>query len=65
MNATEVADGVFRLGINDDRRTALESRQRLDELDADTVLFGHGEPWTDGLRNALTVVRERSASPGP
>ena len=43
--------GLHRL--NDDREIALASLDRLDPIDAEVVLFGHGEPWTGGLRQAL------------
>lgn len=35
--------------------TALD---RLDELAAEVVLLGHGDPWHDGLGRALEVARE-------
>jgi glyoxylase-like metal-dependent hydrolase (beta-lactamase superfamily II) len=49
--------GLHRL--NDDREVALGSLNRFDGVAADTVLFAHGEPWTDGLAPALQIVRER------
>jgi hypothetical protein len=48
--------GLHRL--NDDRETALTSLARLDPIDANVVLFGHGEPWTEGLARALGIARE-------
>jgi glyoxylase-like metal-dependent hydrolase (beta-lactamase superfamily II) len=36
---------------------ALESLAKLEELHADTVLFGHGEPWTQGPRLAVERAR--------
>jgi glyoxylase-like metal-dependent hydrolase (beta-lactamase superfamily II) len=45
--------------FNEDRERALDSLRRLDELDADVVLFGHGDPWTGGLQRALELVRQR------
>ena len=56
--------GLGQHRFNDDRRAALASLDRLNEFDAETVLFGHGEPWTGGLGEALTVVRERSLAAG-
>jgi glyoxylase-like metal-dependent hydrolase (beta-lactamase superfamily II) len=41
--------GVF----NTDRSRAVESLQRLAELDVETVLFGHGDPITHGAAAAL------------
>jgi glyoxylase-like metal-dependent hydrolase (beta-lactamase superfamily II) len=47
--------GLHRL--NDDRETALASLARLDPIDANVVLFGHGAPWTDGLPRAFEIAR--------
>jgi len=47
--------GLHRL--NDDRAIALASLARLDPIDAEIVLFGHGDPWTGGLRQALEIAR--------
>jgi glyoxylase-like metal-dependent hydrolase (beta-lactamase superfamily II) len=47
--------GLHRL--NDDREMALTSLTRLDAIDAQVVLFGHGDPWTDGLGRALEMAR--------
>ena len=44
--------------FNADVRRAYESLIRLDGVDARLVLPGHGAPWTNGLRDALTRVRE-------
>ena len=46
--------------FNEDRERALASLDRLDGVDAGTVLFGHGDPWTEGLPRALEVVRSRA-----
>jgi glyoxylase-like metal-dependent hydrolase (beta-lactamase superfamily II) len=43
--------------FNEDRNSALRSLGRLDALAADTVLFGHGDPWLRGLRSALDAAR--------
>jgi glyoxylase-like metal-dependent hydrolase (beta-lactamase superfamily II) len=48
--------GLHRL--NDDREMALASLAHLDPVDAKVVLFGHGDPWTDGLPRALEIARE-------
>ncbi len=47
---------------NVDPDQALASLDRLDELDAQTVLVGHGEPWTDGIRSAVAHARERAGA---
>jgi glyoxylase-like metal-dependent hydrolase (beta-lactamase superfamily II) len=56
----DYASGESGLGqhrFNEDRERAFGSLARLDELDADVVLFGHGDPWTRGSRSALEIVR--------
>jgi glyoxylase-like metal-dependent hydrolase (beta-lactamase superfamily II) len=53
--------GVGLHRLNDDRDIALASLARLDPIDAKVVLFGHGDPWTDGLRRALEITRETAA----
>lgn len=61
----DYAAGVPGLGqhrFNNDRHLALASLDRLDRFDAQVVLFGHGEPWTDGSRRAVEVVRTREAA---
>jgi glyoxylase-like metal-dependent hydrolase (beta-lactamase superfamily II) len=42
------------------REQALASLDRLEPLDADIVLVGHGEPWTGGIRAAVQQARERA-----
>ncbi len=42
-----------------DFRQAYDSLARLDGVDAQFVLPGHGEPWTAGLPAALEAVRRR------
>ena len=39
----------------------LDSLTKIEKLDAQTVHFGHGEPWTDGVSSAV----ERARSTGP
>jgi len=41
------------------RREALTSLARLENLDADVVLPGHGPAWTQGIGAAVAAVRER------
>jgi glyoxylase-like metal-dependent hydrolase (beta-lactamase superfamily II) len=38
--------------------TMLDSLSKLETLDVDTLLFGHGEPWTQGVAEAMRRVRE-------
>ena len=37
---------------------ALESLERLDDIEADIVLPGHGQPWTGGVSEAIRLIRE-------
>lgn len=39
--------------LNVDNRAALESLAALERLDAETVLFGHGDPWRANLAAAV------------
>jgi glyoxylase-like metal-dependent hydrolase (beta-lactamase superfamily II) len=62
----DYVSGSRRIGLhrlNDDREMALASLARLDPIDADVVLFGHGDPWTGGLRRALEIARETAPIP--
>ena len=36
----------------------LDSLTRIEELDTPTLLFGHGEPWTEGAATAVERARE-------
>jgi glyoxylase-like metal-dependent hydrolase (beta-lactamase superfamily II) len=54
------ASGVKLHRFNEDRDGAAASLQRLEGLDAETVLFGHGDPWTRGVNRATELARERS-----
>ena len=38
---------------------SLASLKALERLDAPLTLFGHGEPWTEGLSKAVEHARER------
>jgi glyoxylase-like metal-dependent hydrolase (beta-lactamase superfamily II) len=41
-----------------DSRAALAALDRLDELTADLLLPGHGEPFTEGVRTATQQARQ-------
>jgi len=45
--------------LNEDHRQALASLDAIAELDADTdrLLFGHGDPWRQGARQAVASAR--------
>jgi glyoxylase-like metal-dependent hydrolase (beta-lactamase superfamily II) len=47
--------------LNWSTERAIASLGALEALDAGTVLFGHGEPWTRGI--AAAVARAREAGP--
>ncbi len=50
--------GLRQHRFNDDRGRALASLDRLEGFDAEVVLFGHGDPWTEGSRRAIEIVKE-------
>jgi glyoxylase-like metal-dependent hydrolase (beta-lactamase superfamily II) len=56
--------GLGQHRFNEDRELALASLDQLGRFEAETVLFGHGDPWTQGSRKALDLVREQSSTPG-
>ena len=43
--------------FNASSEQALESLSRLEGIDAQVVLFGHGEPWTQGVDAAVSAAR--------
>ncbi|HEY3191951.1 MAG TPA: MBL fold metallo-hydrolase [Solirubrobacterales bacterium] len=49
--------GIGLHPLNDDREIALSSLDRLDQVDAETVVVAHGDPWTQGLRRAIEIIR--------
>jgi glyoxylase-like metal-dependent hydrolase (beta-lactamase superfamily II) len=53
---------IMPSGFNISSAQALESLSNLENLDADVVLFGHGEPWTDGPAAAVARARELGPS---
>ncbi|HWO93814.1 MAG TPA: MBL fold metallo-hydrolase [Dehalococcoidia bacterium] len=44
-----------------DSKLALESLRRLEGVEADLVLPGHGEPWSGGVEAAVTEARRRGS----
>ena len=44
--------------VNEDNAACLRSLARFEELEADVVLFGHGEAWFDGPARAARVATE-------
>ena len=43
--------------VNESSADAMESLTRLEGLPAQTVLTGHGEPWTGSVRSAVEIAR--------
>jgi glyoxylase-like metal-dependent hydrolase (beta-lactamase superfamily II) len=52
---------LMRPGFNMSNKTALESLSRYEDLEADLLLSGHGEPWTGGPAAAIAQVRAGAA----
>jgi glyoxylase-like metal-dependent hydrolase (beta-lactamase superfamily II) len=52
---------VMASGFNVSSAQALASLDRIAELDAGVLLFGHGDPWREGA--AAAVERARAAGP--
>ena len=44
-------------GLNQDSEQALRSLDRLASVPADVLLPGHGDPWTDGVAEAVRLAR--------
>lgn len=49
--------GVRLHRFNEDRERALGSLDRLADVEAETILFGHGDPWSQGARRAIEQAR--------
>jgi len=56
-----VGPQIAPAGLNLSSDRAMQSLARLEHLGAETVLTGHGEPWTEGVAEA--VRRARAAGP--
>jgi glyoxylase-like metal-dependent hydrolase (beta-lactamase superfamily II) len=57
-----VGPQVMPAALNRDTDEALRSLDRLEGLGADLVLPGHGEPWTDGMAEAVRAARPAGRS---
>jgi glyoxylase-like metal-dependent hydrolase (beta-lactamase superfamily II) len=53
---------VIRGPVTEDASQAVESLEILASTNARTVLPGHGEPWTDGVKSAVEIARTTQAS---
>ena len=45
--------------FNENREQAIASLGRLDGLEAEVVVFGHGDPWRGSVARALEIVRAK------
>ena len=61
-SVTDGGQGPRIAPFTSDRAQALESLSRLEDLPADLVLPGHGEPWLKGMHQALEEVRAAEAA---
>ncbi len=52
-----VGPQIMPSGLNADTPQALASLANLDGIKADTLLPGHGEPWTTGVEEAIRQAR--------
>jgi hypothetical protein len=48
--------------LNRSRPGVVESLAKIEGLDVETVHFGHGEPWTRGVRDLVAAARVGGAS---
>ncbi len=46
-----------------DASQALESLTRIEDIEADVLLPGHGDPWTGGAREAVRRTRQNAPPP--
>ena len=53
---------IMPSGFNRDTGKALESLSTVEELRAEIVLPGHGEPWEGGIEKAVKLAREAGVS---
>jgi glyoxylase-like metal-dependent hydrolase (beta-lactamase superfamily II) len=49
---------IMPAAMNANTDEALSSLDELDDIAADTVLPGHGEPWKEGVASAVKLARE-------
>ena len=50
---------LMHSGQNESDEGARESLKQLEDLEADVLLPGHGEPWTGSPADAVRKARER------
>lgn len=51
--------------VNENTRLALGSLSAIEGLEAAVMLPGHGEPWRDGVREAVRLVRQNWQAAAP
>lgn len=56
--------GVRLHRFNEDRDGAVRSLDLLGALHAETLLFGHGDPWTQGVQRAVERAQETDRGDG-
>jgi glyoxylase-like metal-dependent hydrolase (beta-lactamase superfamily II) len=49
-------------GFNESSGQALASLSRLEGVEAETILFGHGDPWRGGTQSAIEAARAAGES---
>jgi glyoxylase-like metal-dependent hydrolase (beta-lactamase superfamily II) len=53
---------IMPSGLNQDTEEALRSLERLEVIPAQLALPGHGEPWTEGMAEAVRAARAAGRS---
>ncbi len=48
--------------FNTSSEQALASLERIEPIEAGTMLFGHGDPWTGGTAAAVAAARRAGRS---
>jgi glyoxylase-like metal-dependent hydrolase (beta-lactamase superfamily II) len=46
--------------FNESNASAFDSLDALEAIEAETMLFGHGEPWHDGVATAVMQAKEKA-----
>lgn len=53
---------IMPSGLNEDTQEALRSLDRLGGMEADLLLPGHGDPWTQGVAEAVSAAKAAGRS---
>jgi glyoxylase-like metal-dependent hydrolase (beta-lactamase superfamily II) len=62
VSVASSASGPMLAPFGADRTAALASLARLDGVEADWLLPGHGQPWTEGVQAAVKKIRDDAAA---